>query len=419
MRFGTYIVLILVAVAGWLAVRKPVPHERGPLRQEAYVWQRAWTPAVTDAIRERAGDFAALPVLAAEVKWEEGRPLLTRVPIDFALLKSIAGLAYPVIRVGAYSGSFDPNAPAARYLAALCRSILDEWSAKEIVPAELQWDFDCPESKLSGYRTWIQMLRRETTPVRFTITALPAWLGNPQFKSLAAASGGFVLQVHSFRPPKVSSEPYVLCDPVKASKFIEIAAGMGVPFRVALPTYGYRLIFDETGKLQGLAAEGSAKDWPEGRLAREVRANPNELAGLVQQLMNGRPGALKGIIWYRLPNRADDLNWPWATLQSVMAGKVPDARLAITSTTSSHGLTELTMANAGSAMVMPPPTIRLSWLRARLIAGDGLAGYELVDAGDDGAVLKRSAATRSLDPGAHASAGWLRLSEPTEVQIDF
>jgi hypothetical protein len=154
-------------------------------------------------------------------------------------------------------------------------------------------------------------------------------------------------------------------------------------------------------------------------LAREVRANPDELAGLVQQLMNVRPRAFKGIIWYRLPNRGDDLNWPWATLQSVMAGKVPDARLAIKSTTTSHGLTELTMANAGSAMVMPPPTIRLRWQRARLIAGDGLAGYELVETGDAGAVLQRSAATRSLDPGAHVRAGWLRLSEPTEVLIEF
>ncbi|HWN42100.1 MAG TPA: hypothetical protein VNW71_07740, partial [Thermoanaerobaculia bacterium] len=44
------------------------PRERaaGPLPQEAYVWQRAWTPAVREAVSQ-ASDFAGLTVLAAEI----------------------------------------------------------------------------------------------------------------------------------------------------------------------------------------------------------------------------------------------------------------------------------------------------------------------------------------------------------------
>src|SRR2546425_928199 len=44
-----------------------VQRTRGPITQEAYVWQRAWTPAVRSAVGRSVDSFASLVALAAEV----------------------------------------------------------------------------------------------------------------------------------------------------------------------------------------------------------------------------------------------------------------------------------------------------------------------------------------------------------------
>lgn len=401
----------------WLAASRPASTS-GPLRQEAYVWQRNWTPAVDEAVGEHGRRFAALPVLAAEVVFAEGRPKLTRVAVDFGALRKTGVDAYPVIRIGQYAGSFQAGAPATAYLIQLTRGLLAEWSKNEIEPREVQFDFDCPTSKLAGYRSWVQTLKNIAAPVPVTITALPTWLTSRDFKALARAADGFVLQVHSFQAPGTASDPYILCDPAAAIAYVERAAKVGVPFRVALPTYGYRLIFDERGKLKGLAAEGTGGAWPEHDRARVVKANPIELAGLVQRWTGQRPELLRGLIWYRLPNRDDELNWPWETLTTVMAGQVPEGRLAFHSQVNSGGLVELTVTNAGTSATSFPEQLELSWSKGRLVAGDGLGGFELEETAVNGARLRRIRNGGSVEPGGRITVGWLRLSANTEVRIE-
>jgi hypothetical protein len=51
-------------------------------------------------------------------------------------------------------------------------------AANQIVPRELQIDFDCAESKLDGYQVWVEAIKYKISPVPVTITALPSWL-NP------------------------------------------------------------------------------------------------------------------------------------------------------------------------------------------------------------------------------------------------
>lgn len=410
---------IVALVAGALRPRPAIAIASAALPQEAYVWQRAWTPAVTAAVREQAPGFAALPVLAAEVKWINGRPEATRIAVDHAAIQAGGVPAYPVIRVGEYAGSFAASAPAAGYLRELSQVIVREWAAAGLPPAELQLDFDCPESKLAGYRRWVETLRAGVAPARFTITALPTWLKHREFKALAAATDGYVLQVHSFQAPRTASEPYVLCDPLKTRDYVERAAALGIPFRVALPTYGYRLIFDRDGRFEGLAAEGAPKDWPADRVIREVHADPVELATLIRQWNQRRSEVLRGVVWYRLPNADDDLNWPWATLQTVMAGEIPREQLTIAADANDVGLTELTLSNSGSASTPLPASIRLHWTGARLVAGDGLAGYELIETARDGALLKRIEQTGTIKPGERTIAGWLRLTERTEVRVEY
>ena len=67
--------------------------------------------------------------------------------------------------------------------------------------AELQIDFDAAESKLAGYREWLVALRSRVGTTRLVFTALPAWLRHEEFRALAQAADGFVLQVHSLERP--------------------------------------------------------------------------------------------------------------------------------------------------------------------------------------------------------------------------
>jgi hypothetical protein len=63
-------------------------------------------------------------------------------------------------------------------------------------------DFDCAESKLDGYRVWVEAIQRRVAPLPVTITALPSWLNSRAFQRLAAVATNYVLQVHSVERPK-------------------------------------------------------------------------------------------------------------------------------------------------------------------------------------------------------------------------
>ena len=67
----SWMVLPLLLAAGVALLLKPAdpPRVSGPISQEAYVWQRAYTPEVAEAIRSTGPAFSGLAVLAAEVSF--------------------------------------------------------------------------------------------------------------------------------------------------------------------------------------------------------------------------------------------------------------------------------------------------------------------------------------------------------------
>ena len=79
-------ILILVPIAGILAAILLWPREskraRGVLPHDVYVWQRAWTDALDEAIAEHATNFAELVALKAEVSWQNKQPRVVRVALD-------------------------------------------------------------------------------------------------------------------------------------------------------------------------------------------------------------------------------------------------------------------------------------------------------------------------------------------------
>lgn len=78
---------------------------------------------------------------------------------------------------------------------------------------EFQLDFDCAQKKLTGYAEWVKALRHSTGSVPLVITALPSWLSEPAFPSLAREAKRYVLQVHSVVSPlgMIGPRSVILC----------------------------------------------------------------------------------------------------------------------------------------------------------------------------------------------------------------
>ena len=63
------LVAAVPAVALFILLNRPARRASGPLRHEVYVWQRAWTQPVREAVSQRATNFAELVPLKAEILW--------------------------------------------------------------------------------------------------------------------------------------------------------------------------------------------------------------------------------------------------------------------------------------------------------------------------------------------------------------
>ncbi len=405
-------------IAGILCLRPSAgPRASGPLSQEAYVWQRAWTEPVRLSIREQATRLDRLVVLKAEVAFHGSEPRVMRVAVDYATLR---GLGRPIglaLRIGPYPGPFSREDAAGRLLSGLAAELVAEARTNGVPLAELQVDFDCAEQKLAGYQCWVEWLRAGVAPTPLVITVLPAWLGQPTFPSLVGAADGFVLQVHSLARPKSPGDAFRLCDPASARRAVERAAKLGRPFRVALPTYGYLAAFDRNGRFIGLSAEGPVPTWPAGVVLRDIHAEPEAMAELIRGWLAERPRELTGVAWYRFPVAGDQRNWRWATLAKVMAGESPRADVRAEARQAESSLVEVELFNRGTAEQKAPMCVTVSWPRGRLVASDGLLAYEAVGATADSIQFQRKAAGPALAPGERRTIGWLRFESETEVRV--
>ena len=394
----------------------PVPRSSGPLRHDAYVWQRSWGRDVADATRRAAPEFARLVALGAEISWRAEGPHVAWSDADLsaATAEGAPGIA---LRIGPWPGPFDEAGAATRCVLATAADLLDAARARGVEPSELQIDFDCATSRLGGFRHWIDALRREAAPTPVTFTALPAWLGSTEFADLAFAADGYVLQVHSLEPPRSNDALRPLCDADRARRWVERAARIGAPFRVALPTYGYLAAFRPDGSLLGLDAEGAARAWPGGTRTVEIAADPAAMASLVRDWSADRPAAMTGLVWYRLPMPGDRRNWSADALRLVRRGETPAASVVATLTHPQTALAEVRLSNAGPLDGAAPASIGVRWTGARLVAADAFAGFATSDVADGRLVVRR--ATGSAVPaGSDRLVAWLRFDGAAEVTLD-
>jgi hypothetical protein len=399
--------------------RTDIPRASGPIDQGIYIWQRSWNGPVQNSLSNAPVKPSGLLVLAGEITFNNSEPHLVRVFPDFDTLTQSGIPVGLAIRIGAWNGGFREDDDLVKYISRVASEAVSNATSAGVDVTELQIDFDCAEATLDGYTRWAKTIKKAIEPVPLTITALPCWLRHAEFRQLARASDGFVLQVHSIEPPDGPDEPFTLCDPARARQWIEQASTVGVPFRVSLPTYGYMLEFDNGGKFRRLYAEGGEPSGGDA-IIREVGSNPLELAKLVVDLTNDRPANLEGLIWYRMPVETDRLNWPWSTLAAVMDGREPVVSLAVTPLKTQPGLVDIELTNNGETDESTGIEISVRWENADLLIWDALNGFRLTARSENSVNLQGPADSVSprIGPDERWIVGWLRFDHDTEVTVD-
>jgi hypothetical protein len=385
----------------------------GPLPQRGYIWQREWTSAVIDSLRETQRRMNGVVLLGAEINFSAKSPEIAKTSIDWeAVRRQYCSVA---LRVAPFAGPFRAGDTPARVIVDVAKQLLDNSAAHGVKIEEFQFDFDCAQKNLGAYRTWLSMLRPIVHPARFVITVLPAWLDDPNFLPLVRETDGYVLQVHSV--PISSRGSATLCDLKSARGWIARAGKLRMPFSVALPTYRCAAGYTPDGKLLSVAMDSVQPSWPPGTRILEFGADADDIAALVHELQKARPPQLRELIWYRVPIATDTRNWRWPTLAAVMAGQTPKHQLNVKQEGANP--IDLSIVNAGEADEQLSLNVTAKWSKAGLETCDALSGWN-VRSGNGLAVFNSVAQNGfRLPPGASRKIGWLRFDQPTSLQIEF
>ncbi len=391
-------------------------HSSGPIPQRGYLWQRDWTSATEKAFSEAQRRLDGVIILAGEIIWDGATPHFSKASIRWATVANSKKTIALALRVAPFSGRFETDAAALHFILETAKSLLVEASENGARISEFQIDFDCAQKKLADYRSLLHSLGEIVRPISFSITALPAWLDEPEFGKLLGEVDHYVLQVHSVPAIRGNENP-LLCDPKVARKWVTKGDRLGRPFSVALPTYRCLAGYDENGKLLSVAMDSVQPAWPRGTRVLEVGANPDQIAELIAQWTRRRPTLLRDLIWYRVPTETDARNWHWPTLDAVMQGRPPKHKLEVV--TEGENPIDLVLANRGEADEQFVGTITVEWNDSTLISSDALPGWTL-RAEQQHVVFEISAENAlRLSPGEQRGIGWLRYDRNTKPRLSL
>lgn len=389
-------------IALLLLVLSASQHAATPLPHEAYIWQRQWTPSLSEAIDASRQVFTGYRVLAAETD-RDG----TLQPLFAAdLAGALARERVPVTLVFRLDGSTPP--PHAAALSARITELAARWRGAGIAPAGIEIDHDCATARLGAYARLLHDVRRDLPPgLRLSITALPAWIDAAELPAVRAAADESVLQVHAVRAPRSG-----LFDHDAARRWIDAYAALsGRPFRVALPAYGLRVSFDARGKPVAAQAE-APRDLGDADV-RELRAAPQDVAALLASLAQAPPRGLAGVVWFRLPKDDDRRAWSAPTLRAVITGAALATHLEAFVETAADGATDVVLANRGTLdAALAPVVVRGSGCTA----ADGANGYRAQQ--DAGAWRLQPPAQSWLRAGFSRRVGWIHCGNVEDVYVD-
>ncbi len=409
------ITIFCVAIFAVTGCHRPDVEVSGPLPQRGYIWQREWTSAVTDSLRETQRRMNGVVLLGAEINFSAKIPEIAKASIDWEAVRRQTLYCSVALRVAPFAGPFRADDTPAHVIVDVAKQLLDDSAAHGVKIEEFQFDFDCAQKNLRAYRTWLSMLRPIVHPARFVITVLPAWLDDANCLPLLRQADGYVLQVHSI--PISARGSATLCDLRLAREWIARAGKLRMPFSVALPTYRSAAGYAPDGKLLSVAMDSVQPTWPPGTRILEFGADADNIAVLVHEWQRARPPQLRELIWYRVPIATDTRNWRWPTLAAVMAGQTPKHQLNVQQEGANP--IDLSIVNAGEADEQLNVNVTAKWSGAGLEASDALSGWSV--RAENGLAVFNSVAQHGLrlPPGATRKIGWLRFDQPTNLQTEF
>lgn len=407
-RKATWLAALASVIALGIAVsfflNRETQYEPHPLETSFYVWQEAWGDVVAMSVINASGDADSYMIFAAEVKTDRGELRLAPKRPDW---KALADAGMPVVlcvRIGVQFAEHLKLAgteSAARELAAMAKDLMDAAQTNGVHPTGVQWDYDCPTSRVGDYADLMEAMRKHAPETEFSITALPDWLSSSNFVRLAHAVSWYVLQVHGLERPRTISDPARICDVGRVRAWTDAANKLGVPYYLALPTYTHRLYYDATGKYLGLGSEGA----PEGRgvQTRDAVSDPDEMLAILADLRDRTPRHLRGIVWFRLPVETDRMNWTWAEMKAVLAGRPPTVEIIATIKSPKENLYEVWITNKGERNVSGNVTIPVSWSGGAPVAWDAMGDFR-----------SRSSMNQLIGPaprsGEEKLAAWYRVT---------
>jgi hypothetical protein len=329
-------------------------------------------------------------VLVAELS-PDGK--LVPVPIDRAALAQSGRPVIAVVRIdGTLTGWDSTN------LSELVLGLI----APNSMFSGLEIDHDCGTARLLTYSQFLSTLRRRVDPsLSLSITALPAWLDSPDLEAVLKAADQAVLQVHAVAAPMTG-----LFDPEQARRWIDaFVHRTDKNFRVALPTYGSRLVFGRSGDIFAVESEVPMRAGADG--GAELFATPEQVERLLTSLRHDPPAHFAGISWFRLPTDLDKRGWSFTTWRHVLEGKLLDGSIeARAEPADTAGTQALVLLNPGDTDAPLPGTIELP---PSCPLADGINGYRL-EHHSDGVILHRLA--RGLLHGGHRRViGWMRCAD--------
>ena len=371
-------------------------HASAPLDDDAYVWQRQWTPALAQAMRTAAPDIHAWRILAAQTD-RQGH--LHGFTPDTAVLAASRRPLILVIRVDGQLAHWDEDRLLREVLA-----VRDHWPGP--APVGIEIDHDAGTARLHDYARFLARLKPALHGASLSITALPTWLDDPVgLDAVLAVADKAVLQVHAVQSPHAG-----LFDPALAAVWIErFAEHAPHVFRVALPTYASRVSFDQDGRVLGVESE--VPNLAGGASFSELAARPAIVAAFVQQLRRAPPSRLAGFVWFRLPTDEDSRAWSLSTWHAVMRGLPLSSALSVrTRAGVMTGSLDIYLRNDGDLDAALPAAVRLP---ASCAVADGINGYALVMAGERALLQRRQDGW--LHAGRERVIGWARCRDAMPV----
>lgn len=392
LAFG-FILACFLMVAGFIT------QPPRPLSTEVYVWQREASPALRSALERSQGLASRRHFLAVEIGRINGVWHASRTKLPDELLRG-NGL---VIRIGSsLSGE-------TWHSGEILDKVMEEiaWAAAKPV-TDFQIDYDSPQRSLGNYLRLLNAIKKAHPGKTWSITALPSWMDTPDAKQLFTTADGIVMQLHSLKLPAKPEMPVILCDPVAARDTARKMSELGIPYHIALNTYGCEVWFDRNNRVIDVISEDVESPTPAAATRRSMGiSDAVQLATLVREWKQNPPSGMRGIVWYRLPIETDRRNWKWTTWQRVASGEMPTPDLRIEVKRSESGAWDIILANRGERDERLPEIIDTG---CEALVLEGLNGYA---PGIRDQLRLEKAPWPWLAPGKSFSMGWLRTSDPS------